>query len=243
MRKIILLFFCLFFISCQEKKPKVISIALDKNWYSIATNGQLTHLNGFINDVLLEISKKEKIEFTLTYANYNSLYQGLQQRQYQAIFSAIDMYNFNMAKYDFSKDLIKTGYALIISKNAQYKSLDDMAQTHIGYISTEDSLLILQKYTDIFDQAYISIPKMLSDITKLKLEGAIVSIIPGYKYIVDLYSKELKLVYPLLNEQAIRLITLKDENEEILKIFNSALEKLKKENTYKNLKIKWGLPF
>jgi len=117
-----------------------------------------------------------------------------------------------------------------------------MPNTHIGYLRGSSSLVILQQHADIFDEAYASIPSMFSDITKMKTEGALASIIPAYKYVKDLYPKELKLVLPPINDQAIRLVTLKNRNTDLLDLFNSGLKELERSGKLKELKIKWQLP-
>lgn len=241
MKKIFLCLFLLLCFSCSDKSNPY-SIAVDKNWYSIALNGQESFLNGFITDLLLEISKENKIEIKLINANWDDIFDGLRLKKYQAIFSAIDPYNFNIAKYDFSTEILKTGYVLVIGINDKYKSLNEMQEKHVGYLRGSSSLVILQKYSNIFNEVYDTTPDMLSDITKTKLQGAILPVIPAYKFVSDLFYKDLKIVYPPLNDQAIRLLTLKNQNKEILKIFNKTLEKFKKNGKLKELQKKWGLP-
>jgi polar amino acid transport system substrate-binding protein len=237
------LFFLLFFsfVSCAiNKKP--YSIAIDKSWYATALNGQSNNLNGFIADVLLEIAKIKKIEISLIDANWDSIYDGLYKNQYQAIFSIIEPYNFNVAKFDFSKDFLKTGYVLVVAKDSKYTSLKDMKQTHVGYLTGDRSILILQKNKEIFDEEYVSIPMMLDDIKKLRIEGAVLSVIPGYRYVADLYQNDLKIIYPILDDQSIKIITLKNQNQKLMGILNSGLEELEKNHTLEKLKEKWGLP-
>jgi ABC-type amino acid transport substrate-binding protein len=82
---------------------------------------------------------------------------------------------------------------------------------------------------------------MLEDIIETKIEAAILSVIPAYKYVSDLFSN-LKIIHPPINDQAIRLVTLKNQNEDLLRLFNSSLKKLEKSGKIKELKVKWGLP-
>lgn len=218
------------------------TIAVDKNWYSLVLDGQGAFLNGFITDLLLEIAKENKIEINLISVNWDDIFDGLKKNKYQAVLSSMEPYNFNLAKYDFSSDIISTGYVLVIAKNKNYKNLSDMVEKHVGYISGADSLVILQKYEKIFDSGYDNAAVMLSDITKTILDGAVLSIIPANKYVNDLFYNDLKLVYPQINNQAIRLVTLKDQNKHLMKLFNKSLEKFKKNKKLNQLKEKWQLP-
>ncbi|NGX62990.1 MAG: L-cystine-binding protein FliY [Candidatus Anoxychlamydiales bacterium] len=241
MKKILLCLLAFLMISCQVKKS-TNSIAMDKNWKAIVLNGQEANLNGFMNDLLLEIAKKKKTSFQLIDNSSDNLLLDLKKRKYKAAFSSVEPYNFNKAKYDFSTDIIKTGYVLITSKDAAFTSLADMSNKHVGYISDSQSILFLQKYEDIFEEKYTVVPQMLDDIVNGTIEGAIISIIPAYKYVKDLYQNELKIVDPPLNDQSIRIVTLKGENTELLNLFNSSLQEMKKSNFLKDLKEKWGLP-
>ncbi len=242
MKKILFCLAIVFLISCKEK-TKPFSIALDRSWFSLALNGQEANLNGFINDLLLEITKDKNIYFEVIDNNFDELTQDLEKKKYAAILSAIEPYNFNKAKYDFSKEIIKTGFVLVISNENDYKSLSDMSNKHIGYISDTSRVVFLQKYEDIFEEPYTSIPTMLDAVVDNTIDGAILSIIPAFKYISDLYKNKLKIVKPTIDDRAIRLITLKDQNQDLLKLFNSSISQMSKNNKLKELKKKWSLPY
>lgn len=242
MKKILFCIALLFLVACAGKKTKPYSIAMDKSWYSLALNGMEANLNGFISDLLLEITKEKKIYFEVVDSNFDDLTLNLKKKKYDAILSSIEPYNFNKAKYDFSKEIIKTGFVLVTLKNANYKSLEGMTNKHVGYIAEAGSVIFLQQYADIFEEPYISVPTMLDDIVDGNLEGAILSIIPAYKYISDLYQNELKIASSPINDVAIRLITLKDQNQNLLDLFNSSIAQMEKNNKLKELKKKWSLP-
>lgn len=241
MKKIIWCLILLFSTSCIGRS-KPYTIAVDKNWYSLVLDGQASFLNGFITDLLLEITKENKVEIRLISVNWDDIFDGLNKKKYEAVLSPLEPYNFNLAKFDFSSDIISTGYALVISKNQNYKSLADMLEKRVGYINGSDSLVMLQKYLKILDVGYDSAAIMLTDITRTKLDGAVLSIIPAYKYVNDLFYNDLKLVFPPLDNQAIRLITLKNQNAHLMKMFNKSLDKLKKNKKLAALKEKWQMP-
>lgn len=241
MKKAIFFFLLFFCLSCSDRSQPYL-IAFDKQWYSVALDGQLEFLNGFIKDLLLEIAKENKIEIELITANWNDILEGLDLNKYQAVFSVMEPYNFNLAKYDFSYEIIKTGYVLVVGKDKKYKGLEDLKEKHVGYLIEADSLVILQKNTDIFDEAYDFIPQMLGDITKTVIEGAVLPVIPAYRYVSDLFYNELQIIKPAINKQAIRVVALKGQNKAFLKLFNASLNKLEKKGKIKELLIKWGLP-
>ena len=167
------------FVSCKGTEKRPYTIAIDKNWYSIVLNGQEANLNGFLSEVLLTIAKNKKIEFKLIEANWDVIFNDLDRKKYQAIFSALEELNFNVAKYDFSEDIIKTGFVLITAKGAKYENLNDLSTKHVGYLGGSNSLALLQKHQDIFASPYDALPTLLDSIIKGDTQAAILSIIPA----------------------------------------------------------------
>ena len=182
MRKIILCLLLLL-VSCKGTVKKPYTIALDKSFYSIVLNGQKANLYGFLSDILLEIAKIKKVEFELIDANWDDIFADLDRQKFQGIFSNLEELNFNIAKYDFSKDIIKTGIVMITAIDAKYQSLDDLTQKHVGYLRNSPALDVLQKQNDIFITPYDAVPTMLNDLIQDNIQAALLYVIGAYKYI------------------------------------------------------------
>ena len=243
MKKIFLLFSILLFLaSCSSESYNTFSIARDKNWYASELNGEEKNVDGFVMDVLLEIAKDRDIEIELVNSSWDNLFLNLNKKHYEAVLSSLEPYNFNRAKYSFSKDLLKIGYSLIVLKDSKISSLKELNNKHVGYLKGDSSITFLQAHDEIFDEGYTNIPQMLDDIISGKIKAGIISIIPAYKYVSDLYYDYLKISNDLLSDNAIRLITLKNKNKRLLNIFNSSLQKLERSGKLKKLKEKWGFP-
>ena len=88
---------------------------------------------------------------------------------------------------------------------------------------------------------YDSIPKALNDIVDGTVDGAIVDILSAVAYCQDLYQGKLKIVTDPLNNEGLRMLTLKDQAHDFLLHFNHGLEKLKTSGAYDKLLYKWNL--
>ncbi len=228
-------------LACSKDKSKGFIIGMDRNWYGVDLEGQQADVNGFMQDLLLTIAKNKHLEINLVDANWDSIVDNLNNETYEAIFSNLPKLNFNLARYSFSKDIIETGYVIVVSENSKFESFKDLEYGHVGYMRGSDSLEIIQKYPLVFDVSYDAIPAVLDDVVEQKLDAAVISQLPAIKYLQDLYQNKLKIVYPQLNDDAIRLVTLKDQHQRFLNLFNEEMEKYKEDGTLQNLKKKWNL--
>ena len=93
---------CISLFSCGTPSKKSYVIAVDPAFYSIETLGREKNILAFLTDLLSEISQKSKMQITIRQVNWDSLFQGLQEKQYQGVFSGLAPYNFVMEKYSFS---------------------------------------------------------------------------------------------------------------------------------------------
>ncbi len=239
--KYIALFFLVFIFSCSIK-DKPYRIGIDRTFYPEDFEGQGSYVYGFVEEVLLDIAKDQKIEFLTIEANWDTKYSFLENDRFDAIFSSLDPYNFNVAKYDFSNTFLPTGPVLITYKQSKIKSMMDLSNRHVGVIRGNNSSLILEKNPEIFIEPYDSIVEMLDDMIDNNIDAAVADFIPANKYIIDLYSTRFAILYPPLTKSGIKMITKKDQNAELLKIFNRGLKNLQRDNKLNEIKNKWGLP-
>ena len=240
MKKILFLFSLFLIYSCSNQEDRY-SVGVDPFWYSIQVNGQGRYLNGFISDLLLEIADEKKIDIKLVETSWDNLILGLEQEKYKCCFSTLDEYNFNQANFDFSDEILKTGYALVLRKDEEIKTLNNFEDGYIGYIFDDPSRNIIDKDENIQEVGYDFESVMLNDLKNEKIDGCILPIMVARKYVSDLFSDYLKISNDLLSPQSIKLIALKDQNKELIKNFNKVLVKLQKNKKLKMLKTKWGL--
>ena len=90
----VVLFF--FFISCDYIEKKQIEIGFDPS--SLKISKEMTyHVEGFLEELLLEIAKEKNIKFFLTKKRESSLFKGLDSGSYEVLFSTKYPYIFDKA--------------------------------------------------------------------------------------------------------------------------------------------------
>lgn len=237
-----IIFSFLFFITaCSSSSNKTFTIGVDPDFYSIEAIGREKNIMGFATDLMSEVSQHTKLSIHLKPVNWNTLFAGMQKKQYQAVFSGMPPYNFTEELYSFSPIFLKTGPVLVVPTKSFYKSLSDLGNREVGIISDSKNIALLEKNPSIIIRPYDSIPKMLNDVSLGILEAAFIGILPAEAYCNDLYQGTLKIVTGPLNEDGLRLITLKGDQQMLMKAFDNTISKMQSDGSYVKLMQKWGL--
>lgn len=227
--------------ACGSSSKKPYEIAVDPLWYPLELMGREKGVLGFSTDLLKEISQEESIQFSLLSTNWDSLMEGLSKKNYQGILSSLYPYDFNEKIYRFSHLYLKTGPVLVVPLQSPFNAFSKLGGKEVGVITGSPSVLIVEKYPEILIRSYDTIPHLLNDLAAGHLDGAVIPILAAEGYVQDLYKNQLQIVTPPLNEEGLRLITLKSENPTLIEKFNEGLAKLEENKRYNALLIKWGL--
>lgn len=243
MKKILILLALTVFAltSCGSGTAPSYHIALDPNWYSLDVKSREKNLVGFTTDVLKEISVNKNIELELVMRNWDNLTDGLKHKKYEGIFATIYPYLFNLKKYDFSDLFLATGPVLVTRVDTLGDSLDSFSGKEIGVQAGSDGGNLIETHKGIVMRTYESIPQALNDLARGEIDGAIVPVLTAQAYTKDLYQDKLKIATSPLNDQGIRLLTLHEQNESLIKQFNAGLKELHSSGKYRELLQKWSL--
>src|SRR3990167_4803970 len=173
--------------SCGMSRGK-LKVAIDPNWYPIDIGKQNSYVNGFTEDLLLEVAQYSGMEFEKISANWDTLLEGMNEKKYDVVLCSLPPYEYNKAKYDFSMNFLDLGPVLIIPAGTQTPDLAKMKESLMGIIAGDPAFAILQKYPDIVVRTYGSIPDLLNAIVNGDIQGALLERIPAVNYVRDLYA-------------------------------------------------------
>ncbi len=232
----------LFLSSCGSGENSFrtgIRIGVDPLWYPIDFGKETSYVNGYTEDLLLEMAQYSGAQFELIQANWDNLLDGLKQGKYDAVITTLPPYEYNRAKYDFSENLLDLGPVLIVPLKAEKRDLTELQGELVGVITNDPSMLILAKHPSIIIRNYNSIPELLNALVKGEIEGALLNQIPAVNYVRDLYSTALEIVGKPMTDQGIHFIGPKGE----LKPLNKNLEALRKKKILAQLQKKWQLSY
>lgn len=216
-------------------------IARDPSWYPLNLMGQGQAIYGFTSDLIKEIARKEQISVDLVISDWNLLFQLLDRGSYDAVVSSLTPNNINLAKYDFSEFLLALGPVLIVPVNSPISSLEDLQKKIVGVIGSTSDDLIVQKIPNVLIKRYERPAFALEDLIVGNMDGLLLAVLEAQAFIKDLYAGQLKIVTSPLSDQALRLITLKNENSRLIEAVNEGLQSSLQDGTYLQLLKKWNL--
>ncbi len=230
-------FLILVFASCSYSSRGKLRIGIDPSWYSANLGAQTSYVNGYTEDVLLELSRYSGMQFELIRANWDSLLDGMREHKYDAIISLLPPHEYNLAQYDFSDNLLDLGPVLIVPTGSNQTSLKDLEGDLVGIIANDPAELILAKHPTIVVRYYSSIPDLLTALSLGEIQGALMNQIPAINYVSDLYTGTLQIVGKPLNSEGIRLVGPKGR----IDAFNKNFTSLRKQKKIEELQKKWEL--
>lgn len=229
--------FIVLFYSCSNSSSSSFRIGIDPSWYAEDFGPQTAYVNGYTEDLLLEMSRYSGMQFELVRTNWDDLLDGLRQKKYDALITNLPRYDYHLAKYDFSENFLDLGPVLIIPAKTQKTTLEKLDNDLVGIVTNDRSEQILAKYPGIVIRSYPSIPELLDAVTKGEIEGALLGQIPAANYVSDLYADVLEISGAPLTDAGIHLVGPKGG----INAFNKHLSSLRKKKVLEKLQEKWAL--
>jgi len=242
MRKICLLLLIFsFFLGCSSEKKEVIKVGFDPEWTNLPLSTQeKSNLNGFVEDLLLNISSLANVNMEKVEELYYNLNYGLDSKKLDIVFSFEKPYNFNEAKYSFSPIIFHPGMVLVVAKSSPYTKLQDLSGHILFYPEKNGAILLLQKYPDIIVKRYEVVADAIGDVVNGISDGVLVDHLVALSFMKNLYVDDLKIIGPLEEDEGLRLLTSK-ENSNLNDLISQILHKMDKTELLLQLKRKWHL--
>lgn len=233
-----------FFSSCScnsNKRGSGLRIGVDPTFAPLNFEDLQPYVNGYVEDLLLEVSRFSGMEFEKVNANWDDLLEGMDKRQYDVVISSMPAYNFNLAKYEFSESFLDLGPVLVVPSNANYSDLKGLSGELVGVITGDPAVLVIEKYPEVIIRGYDTVPDLLSAVADGDIEAAVLDRLFALNYIRDIYAGKLKIAADPLTPIGLHTVSLKGESAKFTRLFNHALEQMKKKKTLTALQKKWNL--
>lgn len=218
-----------------------LRVGMDPNWFYTNVGKQAFAINGFIQEILLEISNETGIQFELYEENWDNLFQKLNRKEYDFVVSGLQPEGMAKELYFFSNPILKTGPILVTKKNSKIDSLMDLDHKNISYVEGSFAFMLLQAYPQIQLMPEPSIPLALNRLMMDKCTASLVDALVAYRYVEDLYEDSLQIKGEPLGNQGIRWICLPQKHSDTCKLIQKAMNRLKKTEVFQKIFKKWGL--
>ena len=121
-------------------KGKEYQIGIDPSWYPLSLMGMESNILAFTQELFVEMSHLENVNFVQSRKNWDNLLLGLQQKKEDGMLSSMQPHLFTVKTYDFSDLMIKTGPVLVVPKGSDITSISMMDGKEIGVIKGESSI-------------------------------------------------------------------------------------------------------
>lgn len=218
-----------------------LRIGVDPSWSPLNFDELQPYVNGYAEDLLLEVSRYSGLEFEKVQANWDSLLDGMQRGQYDAVLTSLPPYSFNRAKYDFSVDFLALGPVLITASNSKYTEPRQLSGELVGVLMGDPAVLLLEKYPEIIIRPFNSVPELLDAVVSTELEAAVLDRLPATSYVRDLYSDQLKIASQPLVKTGLHLVVPKGKSQVLIRAFDKSIQRFSKKDTLSKLQKKWHL--
>jgi ABC-type amino acid transport substrate-binding protein len=235
-----LCFLCMF-SGCGSGNSREIRIGIDNNWYPQNFQDKQFYVNGFVDELLLEISRHSGMTFRRVSANWDSLFEGLKRKRYDSVLSSLPLYSFNAAKYDFSQNFLDIGPVLVTPAGSTVVHLDEMSNKVVGMAGSNQEQLLLQKYPNVITRTYDVASELFDAAVNHNVEGIVVDRLIAVGYVKGSYAQKLKIAASPLNDLGLHLVALKGDPSGAVKVFNKSLQYLIKKKKLQKLLKKWQL--
>lgn len=231
-----------FLVACSKfLGGSTLKIGIDPTWFYTYVGKKAFLVNGFIQEVLLEISKESGVQFEFYEESWDNLFQKLNRKDYDFIVSGLMELGAVKELYYFSDPLLKTGPILVVPKKSDANGLDDLKNRIVSFEKGSYAMMILQKYPTIQLQPEPSAPVALNQIIMNKTQGALIDALIAYDYVDDLYEDSLKVLGEPCGPQAIRWICLQNKHSIVCQKMQKAVHRLKERGIYQKILKKWSL--
>ncbi|MEC7839521.1 MAG: transporter substrate-binding domain-containing protein [Chlamydiota bacterium] len=231
--------------SCSEPtgfdRSRTFTIARDPSWYPLNLMGKEKNVLAFTNDLILTIAKRRNVRIQLMSVGSNSLFNGLNDEEYDAVISSLVPNAINNRIYNFSHTFFLVGPVLIVPKNFDFKSMDNMSNKIIGIDRNLDSSFKYTKYK-IYYKPYENMTMAFNDLYEERIDGIFMPVLQAFTYTNTFHKGEFKIVTPPLSRQGLRLVTRQTEaSSYVITEFNIGLQEMIDDGSYGDLCKKWGI--
>lgn len=240
---LVLMFFVKGCFSKPESSSSEFIIARDGLWYPLNFYGKEKNMVGFSDELLLKVSKAKKIKIRLVSAAPGELMNTLNNMpRIDGIMTSLAPSVQLNDRYLFSAPYYEMGTVLVVAENSPIKSLADMKGKYLGARRGSAVFYSLPNHPEATIFPYDSMIVMLDDITRNRIDGALINGLNAYNLTSAYYKGRLRITTGPLTNEGLRLVTHNEKKDKkLITAFNDALKEFKANGVYHKLLQKWDL--
>jgi len=197
---------------------------------------------GFDIDLLNAIAELQGFEVEYKNTAWDGIFAGLDSGAYDAIISAVTIYDDRKVTYDFSDPYVNSGQAVVVrADEAAIQGGDDLAGKTVGAQIGTTGAFAVQDIEGAALKEYDTIDLALLDLTNGNLDAVVVDtpVAADFALASEQFAGKLKIVGEPLTDESYGILVRKGENGDLLAAFNEGVQKIRDNGTYDQIYAKW----
>ena len=224
-----------------EKRTSPYIIAYPSRWSNIQLYGTEQSVIGFSSDLLFEIARTVNIPIRLVMANDEKFPTLLEEGTVDGVLTSIPEDNETEQFYEFSAPYFVSGYVVVVAANSDFQHPDDVKNGILGYEFSEGVQSTRGTNNAAALKGYDSVSRGLEDVISGSIDGMILNFLNASRLKRSLYRARIRILFPPIATQALRLAVMRGTNHELITSFNEGVRKYVKSGRYKELLDYWGI--
>lgn len=228
---------CIFISSLIAQNLK---IGIDAYYPPFEYYNYKNQIIGFDVDLIEEISKRAKFDYTLINMDFEDIFLNLQSNEIDLAISSISKTKQREQIVDFSAPYFYTKNVYIkLQKNSKIKHKDDLIGKKIGVQAgtTQEAVVSQIKNAKVVTSKYFA--TNISALRYGKIDAIVVDQIVGLEYIKQ--NPSLSVFYEENNDEQFCIAFAKGKFTDLIEKINQALDEIRADGTYDKLLAKYKL--
>ena len=220
---------------------KSYGVAVDPSFFPLNVGGKQTQVFGYVSDLLAAIAKDQRVIFKRVTVSADDSLLGLEDEKYDGTFSGLRPLISNESKYNFSPLVLRTGPVLIVRQRSTVRSFADLEGKAVAVVRESSGEMVIEKHPEIYVRYYDAPPEALDKLLMGEYDGVLMGYQEAVSFMRDLYRGRIKIVTRPLTDEGLRVVSLKERDSDIVKVFERGLKSLQKKRQLGALLEKWEL--
>jgi polar amino acid transport system substrate-binding protein len=197
---------------------------------------------GFDIDMINAIAKVEGFQVEIKNTAWDGIFAGLESGDYDAILSSVTIDADRQKTYDFSDPYMNAGQAVVVRVGeSAIKSDKDLPGKKVGAQIATTGAIAVGKIQGAILKEYDTIDLAFMDLTNGTVDAVVVDTPVAAQYVLtsETFKGKFMIVGQPFTDEQYGLVVRKNQDTELLSLFNDGLKKIKADGTYDAIYTKW----
>ncbi|MCH9623855.1 MAG: Arginine-binding extracellular protein ArtP [Chlamydiia bacterium] len=214
---------------------------MDPSFMNSPVGNKQADVYAFTNELLEMVFKETRYEIVYKDASWDDMLFGLKEHTADLIISSMPTSYEAEKDFSFSAMFLSLGDIFVTRKNISAANFGDFNGKIIAIQEHAPLLSTFQSYPNVNITYYQSTPQALEEIASSKIDGALIPYISLASFLSEEYRYLLKFSNNKYTNTGLRLVSLKEMQQQVIRTFNTRLATLIEDGSLEKLLIKWNL--